>query len=139
MTVIPALLLQNDSGAAGGGLLGTGAAFMFVLLAFSLIAIIGFWKVYTKAGKPGWAVLIPIYNLYILLKIAGRPGWWVLLYMIPLVNIVIALIVAIDVAKSFGRSAAFGVLLLFFLNVIGFLILGFGKSRYLGPAAAPAR
>ena len=62
------------------------------------------WKVFTKAGQPGWAILIPFYNTYVLLKIVGRPGWWLVLMFIPLVNIVIAIIVAIDLAKSFGKS-----------------------------------
>jgi len=139
MTTIPGILLQDDfSGAAGGALFGIGAAFLLVLLAMMVITIVGFWKVFQKAGQPGWAVLIPIYNAYVLLKIAGKPGWWVLLFLIPLVNVVIALIVAIDMARVFGHSAAFGVLLLFFFSGIGYLILGFGNSRYLGPAAAPA-
>jgi len=63
----------------------------------------------------------------------GRPGWWILLMLIPLVNIVIAILVAIDVAKAFGQSAAWGVVLLFLLCGIGYLILGFGNYRYVGP------
>jgi hypothetical protein len=92
-----------------------------------------------KAGQPGWAVLIPFYNVYILLKIAGRPGWWLVLCLIPLVNIVIALMVAIDVAKAFGQSAVFGVVLLFLLSGIGYLVLGFGNYKYVGPATAAAQ
>jgi hypothetical protein len=101
------------------------------------VVIVGGWKVFEKAGQPGWVILIPIYNAYIMLKIAGRPGWWLLLYFIPLVNCVIAAIVAIDIAKSFGQSGVFGFFLLFLLCGIGFLILGFGDARYLGPAGAP--
>ena len=67
-----------------------------------------------------------------------KPGWWILLFLIPFVNIVVALIVAIEMAKVFGKSAAFGVVLLFLLGGIGYLILGFGKARYLGPAAKAA-
>ena len=69
------------------------------LILYTLLFAVCCWKVFTKAGQPGWAVLIPIYNAYILLKIAGRPGWWILLFMIPFVNIIIAALVAIDVAK----------------------------------------
>jgi hypothetical protein len=135
MTTIPALLLQNEAGSAGVvAFLST----MLVVLAVVVVIMAGFWRVFVKAGQPGWAILIPIYNLYIMMKIAGRPGWWLLLFMIPLVNIVIMLLVAIDIAKAFGRSAAFGVVMLFLLGGIGYLILGFGKSRYLGPAAASA-
>ena len=92
-------------------------------------------KSLAKAGQPGWAILVPIYNAYILLQIAGRPGWWLLLYFIPVVNIAIAIIVAMDVAKAFGQSAVFGIVLLFLLSGVGYLILGFGSARYLGPAA----
>src|SRR4051812_29690335 len=78
-------------------------------LAFVVLIIASFWTVFTKAGHPGWAAIVPIYNAYILLKIAGRPGWWLLLYLIPVVSIVIVIIVAIDVAKAFGKGAGYGV------------------------------
>lgn len=90
---------------------------------------------FTKANQPGWAILIPIYNFYILLKIAGRPGWWLLLFLIPLVNLVICFMVALDIAKSFGKGTGFG-LGLFFLSFIFYPILGFGSAAYQG---APAR
>jgi hypothetical protein len=118
------------------GRLFTGGFGLFCLFVLVVI-IIGGWKVFEKAGQPGWAVLIPIYNLWILLKIVGRPGWWLLLYLIPLVNVVIAIIIAIDVAKAFGQSAAFGFILIFLLGGIGYLILGFGNYRYLGPPNHP--
>jgi hypothetical protein len=105
-------------------------------LLIGLVGIIAGWKVFEKAGQPGWAVLIPIFNAYIILKIAGRPGWWLLLWLIPIVNVVISAIVAIDVAKSFGKSAVFGFVLIFLLCGFGYLILGFGSARYVGPAAA---
>ena len=130
MTLIPALLLQ-DSGGAGGALFG--GAFSLVMLAVIAVVIIGLWKVFTKAGQPGWACLIPIYNLYILLQIAGKPAWWILLMIIPVVNIVVSILVAIEVAKAFGQSAAWGVVMLFLLAGIGYLVLGFGNYRYIGP------
>jgi len=138
MITISALLLQdNPAGAAlGKGLLAMGGTMMLVFLAIAIVFIIGMWKVFEKAGQPGWAVLIPIYNAYVLLQIAGRPGWWLLLFFIPLVNIVIAFLVAIDVAKAFGQSTVFGVILLFLLGGIGYLVLGFGDYRYVKPAGA---
>jgi hypothetical protein len=141
MTLIPTLLLQQDAAttAISGGLVAMGATMMFVMMAIMVVFIIALWKVFAKAGQPGWAVLIPIYNAYILLKIAGRPGWWILLFMIPFVNIAIALLVAIDIAKSFGQSAAFGVFLLFLLCGIGYLMLAFGNYRYIGPTGAATR
>jgi hypothetical protein len=135
---IPALFLQMQSdanAAVTGGLLAMGGVFMIVMLAIMTLFIVGAWKVFVKAGKPGWAILIPFYNGYVILQIAGRPGWWLLLFLIPLVNIVVGLLVAIDLAKAFGQSAAFGVVLLFLLGGIGYLVLGFGNYRYIGPGA----
>ncbi len=137
MTLIPALLLQGEGGSTAGAMVG--GTMMLLMLLIMLVVLIGFWKVFVKAGQPGWAILIPIYNCYILLKIAGKPGWWIVLFLIPFVNIVIALLVSISVAKAFGQSAAFGVVLLFLLAGIGYLVLGFGKYRYVGLEAAPAR
>ncbi len=101
-----------------------------VVLVFLLASL---WKVYKKAGKPGWASLIPIYNVYVLLKIVGRPVWWLLLLLIPFVNFVISIILAIDLAKSFGKGGAFGFFGLFLFGFIGYPILGFGKATYVGP------
>jgi len=135
MTMIPALLLQNDVPPAVGAAIG-GTMLIFWLV-IAVVFIAGLWKVFTKAGQPGWAVLVPFYNLYILMKIAGKPGWWLVLYLIPFVNFVIAVLVAISLAKAFGRTTAFGVVMLFLLSGIGYLILGFGSDKYVGvPAAA---
>ncbi len=83
-----AVFLQNNGNNVLGALFG-GMALLF-WLAVAVVVIIGGWKVFEKAGHPGWAILIPFYNTYIMLKIAGRPGWWLLLYLIPIVNLVIA-------------------------------------------------
>ena len=112
-----------------------GGGFFIFALAVGVIVLIGCWKVFAKAGQPGWAVLIPIYNAYIVLKIAGRPGWWLLLFLVPVVNIAIGIIVAVDVAKAFGQSAMFGFFLLFLFGAIGYLIvhrqLDRGYERHL--------
>lgn len=138
MMTFSALLLQNDAanGALGGAIAAMGGMFLLVMLAIVVVLIIGVWKTFTKAGQPGWASIVPIYNVYIMTKIAGRPGWWVLLFFVPIANFVVAIVLAIDIAKSFGQSAVFGVLLLFLLSGIGYLILGFGNYRYVGPSAA---
>ncbi len=104
-------------------------------LAFGAFILVALWKVYEKAGKPGWAALIPFYNAYVLLKIAGRPGWWLLLILVPLVNLVITIIVALDVAKAFGKGTGFGIGL-FFLSFIFYPILGFGSATYRPPPAS---
>ncbi len=116
---------------------------MFVLIglieiAVVLLVIIGGWKMFVKAGQPGWGIIIPIYNVYLMLKIAGRPGWWLILYLIPIVNFIIAIIVSLDVAKAFGKSAVFGILGLFLFAFIGVPILGFGSAVYNSPAPTAA-
>lgn len=93
------------------------------------------WKVFEKAGKPGWGAIIPIYNIVLLLEIVGKPIWWLLLLLIPCVNFVVVLIVFMDLAKCFGKSAIFGIGL-WLLGFIFFPILGFGDAKYLGPQKA---
>jgi hypothetical protein len=94
-----------------------------------VLVIASFWKTFTKAGKPGWGSIIPIYNAILLLQIAGRPVWWIILLIIPLVNIVVGIIVSIDVAKNFGKGTGFGVGLAL-LGFIFYPILGFGDAQY---------
>ena len=111
------------------------AILLLIELAVIFVVIAGIWKVFTKAGQPGWASLIPIYNVYVLTQIVGKPGWWILLFFIPVVNIVIAIILAIELAKAFGKGTGFGVGLAF-LGVIFCPILGFGDATCRGPASA---
>jgi hypothetical protein len=98
-------------------------------IAIGLFVIVSMWKVFEKAGQPGWGVLIPIYNAYLFIKIAGRPGWWLILLFIPLVNIIIDVIISLDIAKNFGKEAIFG-LGLFFFGFIFYPILAFGSAEY---------
>ena len=79
-----------------------------LLVAFTVFVIAGLWKTFTKAGKPGWACLVPIYNVIVLLQIAGRPVWWFLLLLVPFVNIIVSFVVVMDIARAFGRGAGFG-------------------------------
>ena len=97
----------------------------------TVIEIVGAWLMFEKAGEPGWAVIIPIYNLLIAIKIAGKPWWYLLLLMIPVVNIVIIIITIDGLSKNFGKSTGFTVGL-FFLRWIFIPILGFGKAVYTG-------
>ncbi len=111
-----------------------GALFWIIILGIIILFYAALWKVFEKAGQPGWAAIIPIYNLYVLMQIVGRPGWWLILFFIPIVSFIVYIIVYIDLAKSFGKSAAFGIGLLF-LNIIFLPILGFGDAQYQGPQA----
>jgi hypothetical protein len=109
---------------------------MIVGLLIALLLVIAMWKVFTKAGQPGWASIIPIYNLYIWCKIVGRPGWWIILLLVPFVNIIVGIILCIDMAKSFGKGVGFGIGLAL-LGIIFWPILGFGSALYQGPSASP--
>jgi len=122
-----------------GGSALFGGTLMLFYLAVLVVAVIGMWKVFTKAKQPGWAVLIPFYGTYVLLKIIGRPGWWLLLYFIPFVNIIVSIINAVDLAKSFGKSETFGVVGLWLFNIVGYLMLGYGPDKYVGPSAKSAK
>jgi hypothetical protein len=112
-----------------------GPIFWIIWAAFIIFMIASLWKLFSKAGQPGWAAIIPIVNTYFLCKVAGRPGWWVLLMLIPLVNFVIWIIISIDVAKNFGKGTGFGVGVAF-LSFIFVPILAFGSAQYQG---APAK
>jgi hypothetical protein len=116
---------SNTAGAMGGAVGG------IIGLVVAVIMIAAMWKVFSKAGQPGWAAIIPIVNFYFLCKVAGRPGWWLILLFIPLVNFIILIIICIDIAKNFGKGVGFG-LGLAFLGVIFFPILGFGSATYQG-------
>ncbi|MBT8453053.1 MAG: signal peptidase I [Deltaproteobacteria bacterium] len=115
---------------------GDGSFFgLIIQLAVIAFFIWVLWKIFEKAGKPGWAAIIPIYNVIVLLEIVGRPWWWIILGLIPVVNLVIGFLVALDLSRSFGHDLAFA-LGLFFLGFIFYPILAFGGGRYQGPAAA---
>ncbi len=109
-----------------------GGTFGFlVYMALVVLMIIGQWKVNEKGDQPGWWAIIPILNIYALLKIIGRPGWWLILFFIPFVNFIVWILMMLDLAKAFGRSALFGVGLMF-LTGIFMIILGFGDDEYQG-------
>lgn len=102
-----------------------------ILLAVVVFMIASVWKVFAKAGEPGWAAIVPIYNIVVMLKIAGKPVWWIILFIIPLVNLIISLLVFLGIAKNFGKGGGFGVGL-WLLGFIFFPILGFGDAKFVG-------
>lgn len=121
---------MDDSAGILGGVFGT-----IIYLAILAVAIAAMWRIYTKAGEPGWAAIIPIYNIIILLKIIGRPAWWIILMFIPIANFVVLILMMDGLSKSFGKSTGFTIGLIF-LSIIFMAILGFGSARYVGPAAS---
>lgn len=120
-----------DSSIFGAAMLG----YLAVLLVVYILVVIAMWKVFTKAGKPGWASLIPVYNMVVMYQIVGLNPWLLLLYLIPFVNWIAALVLSImlniKLAKVFGKGTGFAIGLIF-LNPIFLLILGFGDAKYVG-------
>jgi len=108
---------------------GPGIAFWIFYFALIIFMLVVWWKIFVKARKPGWGVIIPIYNIILTLEIADRPIWWIFLMFIPFVNIVIEIIITLDIAKAFGKGTGFGVGMLF-LPFIFFPILAFDSSEY---------
>ena len=106
-----------------------GGVFFIIILVVLLVVVAGMWKVFEKAGEPGWASLVPIYNFFVLVKIAGREAWWAILLLLPCVNFVALPMVCIDVARKFGKDTLYGIGLAF-LGVIFFPMLGFGSAQY---------
>ncbi len=113
----------------------TVAIVVILYLAVIVAVIAGTWQAFAKAGAPGWAAIIPIYNIYIMTKMGGKPGWWVILMFIPIVNIIMFIILCMPIARNFGKSDGFGVGLAL-LSFIFWPILGFGDARW---QAAPVQ
>jgi len=101
------------------------------LLVLIFLVIIPYWKIFVKAGKPGWAAIIPIYNILVLLQIIKKPWWWIIMLIIPIVDIVFAVMMMYELAKSFGKGIGF-TLGLIFLSIIFIPILGYGSAKYNG-------
>lgn len=111
---------------------------LFSLGLYILIAI-GLWKLFEKAGKPGWAAIVPIYNTIVLAEIVGKPGWWGLLVWIPCCfNFIFWVWLLNLLMKSFGKDIVYTILAAFFPYVV-LPLLGFSDAKYLGPSAAEAK
>jgi hypothetical protein len=113
----------------------TGIIILYIIIFIPMI--LGWWKIFTKAGKPGWACIIPFYNYIVACEIVGKPVWWFLLMICPCINFIFLIWVLNLLCKSFGKSEGFTVGMLF-LNPIFACILGFGDAVYLGPTAKEA-
>lgn len=107
-------------------------------LILNILMIAGQWAVFDKAGQPGWAAIIPIYNLIVWAEVAKKEVWWGLLLMVPVVGIVFMIMLNIEVAKQFGKDVGYAVGLSL-LPFVFWPMLGFGKSRYMAQAYVPVR
>lgn len=114
-----------------------GPVLSLFVLAVMITMIVAMWKLFEKAGQPGWAAIVPFFNFYTTLKVVGRPGWWLALMFIPIANVVVGILVAVDLAKAFGRDGGFAALLIL-LPFVGFPMLAFNANTvYRGPVADP--
>jgi hypothetical protein len=110
---------------------GPPAILMIIYLVVIVLMIVSVWKVFAKAGQPGWASIVPIYNIIVMLQITNKPLWWIILFFIPIANIIIPIMVNIAIAEKFGKGAGFGIGLSF-LGFIFFPILAFSDAQYSG-------
>lgn len=133
VSVLALLPTQQDDGGLLGGVFGLAAFCCWAIVLLMYLA--GTWQIYSKAGRPGWAAIIPIYNIWVLQDIVGRPNWWIILYFIPFVNFIVFAINMWDLSRSFDKSIGYTIGLIF-LPFIFVLVLGFGDAQYYGPAAA---
>ena len=99
------------------------------------LMIASVWKIFTKAGHPGWASLVPIYNIVVMFKIAGKPLWWLVLLLIPFANFVVLILVCVAIAKAFGKSTGFAVGMIL-LGIVFFPLLAFSDAKYTAPPTA---
>lgn len=123
------LIAQNEDIAVAAAAGVVGLIFILVYLVVVLFLLTAMWKMFTKAGKPGWACIIPIYNLVVLIEIAGKPLWWIVLLFIPFVNFVVAILINLALAERFGKGGGFAVGLIL-LPIVFVPILGFGSATY---------
>lgn len=125
-----ALMMQADTTPSmTSGQAALTGAMIGLWLGIVVVMIAAMWKVFVKAGKPGWAAIVPIYNVIVLLEIIGKPAWWVVLFFIPFVNFIVAIIVLFALAKSFGKGGGFAIGLLI-LPPIFYSVLAWGSARY---------
>ena len=109
--------------------MGTGWIIFSLVIWVFIIAC--YWKIFTKAGQPGWAAIIPFYNVYVLLQIVGRPGWWLILFLIPCVNLIVGIMVNLDLSRVFGKGTGFAIGLIL-LPIVFYPVLAFGDAEYTG-------
>ncbi len=103
---------------------------VILYIAIFVLVYASVWKVFEKAGKPGWAGLVPIYNFIVMLEIAKKPLWWVALLFIPFANIVVGVLIMMNIAKSFGKGTGFAIGMIL-LPFVFWPMLGFGDAQYV--------
>ena len=125
----PFLAQETDSGISYSSTGHVSPVVWIIYVAFMVVMLAAMWKIFTKAGKPGWAAIVPIYNIIVLLEIVCKPIWWFILLLIPFVNIIVLIIVLIELAKRFGKGVGFAIGMLI-LPFIFYPMLAFGDAKY---------
>lgn len=123
------ILLEPESATVSAGFW---AGYSVFVLSMVIIAVVAYWKLFKKAGVPGWYGVVPFLNSYTLFRISGRNGLWLFGLLVPLLNIFVGIRLALELAQNFGKSATFGVVALWLFSPIGLLILGMGDAKYVG-------
>lgn len=133
ITYMP-VLAQSDG--SGGGIVALlmGLVFFAIWVAVMGVVVAGMWKTFVKAGHPGWAALVPIYNLWILVQMSGKEDWWIALFFFPVLNFIAVIVISMEIAQKFGKGSGFGIAMAFF-PYICYPLLGFGSATYEGGAA----
>lgn len=126
------LMEQGGDAAAAAAIGGAMMIYYVILLGLSVLMLVAQWRLFTKAGEPGWACLIPIYNGYVMFKIVYGQGWKYFLLLVPVLGSILALAYYIRMAQVYGKGIGFGIANLFF-TPITMLILAFGDADYTGP------
>ena len=125
--------MENQPSMAGIGF------FLLVELAIFALVIAGLWKLFAKAGRPGWASIIPIYNIIVMQDIVGREAWKIVLLLIPLLNIYFGITLYISFAKAYGKRGIGNYLAILLLGIIFIPLWGFSNEvRYQGPVEGPS-
>jgi hypothetical protein len=122
--LLHAILSSNPFAIIGG--------MLYVILALVAFQMLCMWKIFEKADKPGWAAIVPIYNIIILLEIVGKPTWWIVLILIPVVNLIVLILIWHQLSLSFGKDGLYTVGLIL-LGIVFFPMLAFGEAKYVGP------
>ncbi len=117
--------LSASASGLGALVAGLGIVFYLISMVLMVLTIVSMWKIFVKAGRPGWASLIPIYNNWVLLEVSGLSGWFILIPML------IPILVGIKLPEKFGKETAYAIGLIF-LPIVFYPLLAFGKAEYIG-------
>ena len=122
LPVLANVQTTDNSGSAIGGTIGGIVGY--------ILFVVAVWPFLNKAGQPGWTALIPIVAAFFIVRAAGLSAWWTLLYLVPIVNIVFAIIVALRLGRAFGHGAVFSVFLLWLLSLIGYFVISYSSDTW---------